>query len=511
MRSPLLILFLVFLGIIIVSAARAQTFGPDVLVDTTTVNLTYQAGADLAVDCQGNVGVVWTDATYSNDIISFAKSTDQGQTWQKTVVCDDPLEAPGDDRLYSALAFDRDGNPWVAWYYYIWESIDWFYNHVTHSVDGGVTFQNERCIDFSNATVSTTITVDENNTVYVPSFDSRGLICNVIPEGDYEKQYQTVIDPSSLYAFGFPDFQAAGRDTIFVSFQADSGDYHKPKLIYFTQSTNAGSTFAEPILMSEEAYQTGHYGAQSAQIALGEQNTVYLAWADDRRGDYDVYVSKSTDGGNTFSSSARANNQLEGHQFIVRTSYNSSAGLCIAWTETHDLQDNDIYFSRSMDGGGTFSDSILIGGEENQEFYQGLGGVATDDSGNVYVAYTDGRFGPQLLFVTKAALESTNVVEQPSLIVLPEKATLQQNYPNPFNAKTTIEYSLPAESFVTLSIFNILGEKVRTLTKASVPQGLHSAVWDGRNDARNLVSSGIYFCKLETSEATAVRKLLLLR
>jgi len=140
-----------------------------------------------------------------------------------------------------------------------------------------------------------------------------------------------------------------------------------------------------------------------------------------------------------------------------------------------------------------------------------LGGIATNDSGNVYIAFTDKRLGIQRLFVTKATFESTSVLEQSSNSVFPEFITLQQNYPNPFNVQTAIEYNLPADSYVTVNVYNILGEKVRTLIRASASQGLHKAVWDGRNDQGNLVSSGVYLYKLETLQSAIVKKLVLLR
>jgi hypothetical protein len=183
----------------------------------------------------------------------------------------------------------------------------------------------------------------------------------------------------------------------------------------------------------------------------------------------------------------------------------------VVWVEGDNIYNNDIYFTRSTDGGETFSAGILIGGEQHQPLYQTLGGIATDDSGNVYIAFTDNRFGKELLFVTKATLESTNVTEQPSPLSSPEKEMLHQNYPNPFNAKTTIEYSIPYDSFVILNIYNIIGKKVRSLTKDSVPEGRHLVVWDGTNDNGVLVSSGIYLYKLETAHTTIVKKILLLR
>ena len=83
---------------------------------------------------------------------------------------------------------------------------------------------------------------------------------------------------------------------------------------------------------------------------------------------------------------------------------------------------------------------------------------------------------------------------------LPKTHQLQQNYPNPFNPTTTIEYSLSASAHVTLTIFDVSGKQVRQLVHGSQAAGRHSAVWDARDNAGKLVSSGIYFYRLEVRE-----------
>jgi hypothetical protein len=86
------------------------------------------------------------------------------------------------------------------------------------------------------------------------------------------------------------------------------------------------------------------------------------------------------------------------------------------------------------------------------------------------------------------------------------------NYPNPFNPETTISYQLPADNNVSLSIYNIKGQKVKTLVNALLPAGEHSAIWDGRDSNDNRVSSGIYFYQLNINGKTkALRKMLLLK
>jgi hypothetical protein len=86
-----------------------------------------------------------------------------------------------------------------------------------------------------------------------------------------------------------------------------------------------------------------------------------------------------------------------------------------------------------------------------------------------------------------------------------------QNYPNPFNSSTTIEYILPQEASVYITIYNILGQPVRTLVNTLNPAGHHEITWDGRNDAGELVTSGVYFYRFIADDFHTIRKMLLLK
>ena len=94
----------------------------------------------------------------------------------------------------------------------------------------------------------------------------------------------------------------------------------------------------------------------------------------------------------------------------------------------------------------------------------------------------------------------------------PETFALQQNYPNPFNPETTIRYQLPKAGQVTLTIYNTLGQEVRTLVNQNQTSGSYSVVWNGKNAAGELASSGMYFYKLQVGESLiATRKMLYLK
>ncbi len=94
---------------------------------------------------------------------------------------------------------------------------------------------------------------------------------------------------------------------------------------------------------------------------------------------------------------------------------------------------------------------------------------------------------------------------------LPQSFVLEQNYPNPFNPATTIAYELPRRAHVTLSVYNILGRKLRTLVNVDQTAGRHVAYWDGRDAYGRAAASGIYFYRLEAGYFVQTRKMVLLK
>jgi flagellar hook assembly protein FlgD len=89
---------------------------------------------------------------------------------------------------------------------------------------------------------------------------------------------------------------------------------------------------------------------------------------------------------------------------------------------------------------------------------------------------------------------------------------LSANYPNPFNPSTEIRYAVPAAGRVTLTVFNLRGEKVRTLADGMMPAGSHKAVWDGLDSNGAAVSSGVYVYRLDAGGGkTSSRRMVLMR
>ena len=94
---------------------------------------------------------------------------------------------------------------------------------------------------------------------------------------------------------------------------------------------------------------------------------------------------------------------------------------------------------------------------------------------------------------------------------LPTTFKVSDNYPNPFNPSTTIDYSVPRKSKVTLAVFNVLGQKVATLVNTEMAAGKYRAVWDGKADNGSTLSSGIYFYKFEADNFVKTSKMVMLK
>ncbi len=97
------------------------------------------------------------------------------------------------------------------------------------------------------------------------------------------------------------------------------------------------------------------------------------------------------------------------------------------------------------------------------------------------------------------------------IISLPTRFVLHQNYPNPFNPSTTIQYEVPVNSYITLKIYNILGEEVKTLVNELQSSGSKTIVWNGKDNFSRECSSGVYFFRLQSETFSSTKKMILIR
>ncbi|MFC1694005.1 FlgD immunoglobulin-like domain containing protein [Candidatus Latescibacterota bacterium] len=107
----------------------------------------------------------------------------------------------------------------------------------------------------------------------------------------------------------------------------------------------------------------------------------------------------------------------------------------------------------------------------------------------------------------KYTIEKTTLVEA----AVPEHFLLLKNYPNPFNPATMIEFTLPEAGFANLVIYNMMGQKVRELVSYDISAGIHSVVWDGRDENGTPVSSGVFISRLKTGDSVISNRMTLVK
>jgi hypothetical protein len=99
--------------------------------------------------------------------------------------------------------------------------------------------------------------------------------------------------------------------------------------------------------------------------------------------------------------------------------------------------------------------------------------------------------------------------EDDNAVAVPTR--LMQNYPNPFNPHTTIAFTLAKDTMVSLNVYNTKGQKVRSLHSGNLTSGKHALSWNGKDDRGATCASGLYFYRLEGSEFSETRKMLLMK
>ncbi|NOX90465.1 MAG: T9SS type A sorting domain-containing protein [Calditrichaeota bacterium] len=140
-------------------------------------------------------------------------------------------------------------------------------------------------------------------------------------------------------------------------------------------------------------------------------------------------------------------------------------------------------------------------------YQQGVSDYAPNWWGTQWV---DPNFEKYYMYRGVILSEETAVDDQRPVKVA-ENFDLFQNYPNPFNPSTTISYNLPKRTDVTIEVFDLLGQKVKTLISATQSKGIHSVVWNGTDESGKKVGSGLYFYKMTTQNFSRIHKMILMK
>jgi flagellar hook capping protein FlgD len=177
------------------------------------------------------------------------------------------------------------------------------------------------------------------------------------------------------------------------------------------------------------------------------------------------------------------------------------------------------------DGGGTprnpFGQAVeSITGDSEASFW-GATLAALDSDGDGFAngvelqdsagTWTSGTANPGTASLVTHPGDATSYPATTAIEGMPYLYELGHNYPNPFNPTTLIPYTLPTNAHVVIDIYNVLGEKVRTLVNETATRGTYVTIWNGQDDLGNAVNSGVYFYRMSTGDFTSVKRLVMMK
>ena len=122
-----------------------------------------------------------------------------------------------------------------------------------------------------------------------------------------------------------------------------------------------------------------------------------------------------------------------------------------------------------------------------------------------------GRTQDNIIYFDNISFYSNSVGIDNRNETFPQGFALEQNFPNPFNPVTTLRYDLPENSYVNVTVYDMLGRQVRTLVNTTQDAGFRSVIWNATNDYGKPVSAGIYLYQIQAGEFVQTKKMVLLK
>jgi hypothetical protein len=232
--------------------------------------------------------------------------------------------------------------------------------------------------------------------------------------------------------------------------------------------------------------------------------------------DPDVILNRSTDGGLTWSSGIRVNQDAVNNgkiQYFPAVHVDKQGGLNVIFYDDRNTTPDStgVFLARSEDGGNNWREfeisdknfkPLPIGGLG--QGYQGDNISITSGNNKLWPVWMDNRTGVYQIWTVPIDLSSVNVDQTPEII---SDFSLEQNYPNPFNPSTKIEFRIANSEFVSLKVYDLLGNELAVLLSEEKQPGSYEVEFS----AKGGYASGIYFYQLQAGSFVDTKKMILLR
>ena len=468
----------------------------------------------------------------ASNTANYYVSTDAGATWSENVLTS-TLGVWGDP----ALAIDKNNN---FYFFHLSNptSNGFFLDRIVcqKSTDNGTTFNDGSYFGINGTKEQDKewITVDDNNNIYAlwTEFDMYGSTsANDKTRILFSKSTDGATTWSNPVKVNIVDGDCVDSDNTVegaVPAIGPNGEIYtswgSPNGIVFSKSTDGGTTWLSNEILVDSMPNGWDFAIPGLDRCNGMpitvcdrsggqyNGTIYINWSDQKNGvnDTDIWLKKSTDGGNTWSNVVRVNDDGVGkQQFLSWMDIDQTNGnIYIVFYDRRNYTDNntDVYLARSTDGGNTFqnilisespfvpTDNVFFGDYTNISAHNGvirpIWNRVHNGNSSIYTALID-----------DSAIASTDDYFNVNF-------ELSQNYPNPVkNDETYIKFKLKGAQIVNLAIYNLLGEKVSEVIKnKKFSSGKHVEKIDL---STHHLSKGVYFYKLKIGNQEQSKKMVI--
>jgi hypothetical protein len=251
----------------------------------------------------------------------------------------------------------------------------------------------------------------------------------------------------------------------------------------------------------------------NCDLSTNEYNgNIYICWTDQRSGynDTDVWLTKSTDGGSSWSNPNRVNNDApDRHQFFAWMTIDQISGyLYFVFYDRRNYMtlQTDVYMAVSKDGGESFTNFKVSENPFTPSDNNYLGHYIGVSAHNNVIRPVWTRVENNLPSLWTAIVDSVTTVDEKTYSTVPTEYKLFQNFPNPFNHNTIIKYSTPGSGLVSLKVYNVLGKELFTLVDEEKSAGDHAVDFNASG-----LTSGVYYYKIQSGFFSETKKMLLVK
>jgi len=479
-----------------------------------------------------NAVAIWRDFRLGYRRVGVVYTFDAGQTWNDTLLVVPPHPRQSDP----VLVVDDDGNYFACTLCLQWGSGPSGI-YVQESTDGGISWGNPVAVVDSNPDFfedKQWMTIDRtfgptNGNIYIPwaRFDADLTQNQVVLSYSHDggTSYGGPVAVSDGRYIQWPTVTTGMNGEVIVAWYSGF-----PLGIYTDISYDQGMTFGtDSLVVSINTGSTEINGgilvfpfpalASDVKLTSPYLGNIYMVFMDFNSTDMDIFFARSENTAGSWTIPVRINDdpQFNGaDQFHPWITVDEVGNIHVIFYDRRLDNNNwlfDVYYTRSEDGGDTWSANeriTTVSSDPSQAATAGLIGEYIGLSawqGEVQMVWTDTRNGNQDVYAGRLSMTAIGEESTP----VPKNLRLGTPYPNPFNNSVNLLFFASDENYVELDVIDLMGRKIADIYKGKSRVGNNRFTWDGVDLNGNDVSSGVYFVRLISQDRMETGKAVLLR